>query len=229
MAVCTKEEEYRVHDVEKFIGGFRRFQHKYFGAHNALFNSLKAGQNPTTLVIGCSDSRVDPALLTDCDPGDLFVVRNVANLVPPFERDGSHHGVSAAIEYAVCDLEVQQIIVLGHSGCGGIRGLMRGYEPKTEANFVGNWVRIAQPAREHVLRELAHKSLDHQVRACEMASIIVSLDNLMTFPFIAERVDAGSLALIGWYFDIQQGALYDFDQTRNGFVSLVGAPESANP
>ncbi|KAF0813008.1 Carbonic anhydrase [Andreprevotia sp. IGB-42] len=212
----------QVQDIEKFIGGFRRFQHKYFGEHSALFDVLKAGQNPNTLVIGCSDSRVDPALLTDCDPGDLFVLRNVANLVPPYEHDGTYHGVSAAIEYAVCDLNVLQIIVLGHSGCGGIKGLMSGYEAKTEANFVGKWVQIAQPAREQVLRELAHKTPEQQVRACEMAAIIVSLDNLMTFPFIAKRVEAGKLALIGWYFDIQEGALYDFDQESHRFASLVG-------
>ncbi|SMC26290.1 carbonic anhydrase [Andreprevotia lacus DSM 23236] len=211
----------QLQDIEKFIGGFRRFQHKYFGEHHSLFDSLKTGQNPSSLVIGCSDSRVDPALLTDCDPGDLFVLRNVANLVPPYERDGTYHGVSAAIEYAVCDLEVRQIIILGHSGCGGIGGLMRGYTAKTEANFVGKWVQIALPAREQVLSELAHKTPAQQLRACEMASIIVSLDNLMSFPFIVERVEAGTLSLIGWYFDIQEGALYEFNRGSHRFVPLV--------
>ncbi|WP_028456153.1 carbonic anhydrase [Chitinilyticum litopenaei] len=211
-------------DIEKFIGGFRRFQHKYFGEHSPnLFDELKRGQHPKTLVIGCSDSRVDPALLTDSDPGDLFVVRNIANLVPPYEVDGAFHGVSSAIEYAVCELQVRQIVILGHSGCGGISALLKGYQPKTEANFVGRWVQIAQSARDQVVAELAHKTPEQQLRACEMASIIVSLDNLMTFPFIAERVEAGQLSLIGWYFDIQKGALYDFGQADHTFKELVTA------
>nr|WP_315168466.1 carbonic anhydrase [uncultured Deefgea sp.] len=208
-------------EIEKFIGGFRRFQHKYFGEHRDLFAELQSGQNPKTLLIGCSDSRVDPAILTDCNPGDLFVVRNVANLVPPYEIDGAFHGVSSAIEYAVVHLEVSKIIVLGHSGCGGIRALMDNSTPKTDADFIGRWVRIADAAREQVKRELAHKTPDGQIRACEMAAIIVSMDNLMSFPFIAERVQNGSLSLIGWYFDILRGALYDFDQDKNAFHALV--------
>lgn len=213
-------------DIQRFIGGFRRFQHKYFGEHSELFEQLKRKQKPKTLLIGCSDSRVDPALLTDCDPGDLFVVRNVANLVPPFENDLATHGVSAAIEFAVCDLEVRQIIVLGHSGCGGINVLMNGHAPQSEADFVGRWMQIAEPARLQVLESLAGKPLAEQVRACELASIIVSMDNLMTFPFIAERVEARKLALIGWYFDIQKGELYDFDQEGNAFRLLVTASEA---
>lgn len=212
-------------DVQKFIGGFRRFQHKYFGEKKQLFEQLKRRQRPKTLLIGCSDSRVDPALLTDCDPGDLFIVRNVANLVPPCEMDSARHGVSAAIEFAVCDLKVRQIIVLGHSQCGGISALMKGYQSKSGANFVSNWVSIAESAKQVVEAEMADKSIDEQIRACEAASIIVSLDNLMTFPFIAERVEAGELSLIGWYFDIEKGALYDFDQENNSFQPLVTALE----
>ncbi len=212
-------------DVQKFIGGFRRFQHKYFGEKKQLFEQLKRRQRPKTLLIGCSDSRVDPALLTDCDPGDLFIVRNVANLVPPCEMDTAHHGVSAAIEFAVCDLKVRQIIVLGHSHCGGISALMKGYQSKSGANFVSNWVSIADVAKQQVQTEMGDKPIEEQIRACEAAAIIVSLDNLMTFPFIAERVEAGELALIGWYFDIDKGSLYDFDQENNTFQPLVTALE----
>jgi carbonic anhydrase len=212
-------------DIQKFIGGFRRFQHKYFGEKKQLFEQLKRRQRPKTLLIGCSDSRVDPAQLTDCDPGDLFIVRNVANLVPPCEMDTAHHGVSAAIEFAVCDLKVRQIIVLGHSQCGGISALMKGYQSKSGANFVSNWVSIAEVAKQQVEAEMGEKPIEEQIRACEAAAIIVSLDNLMTFPFIAERVEAGELALIGWYFDIEKGALYDFDQENNIFQPLVTALE----
>ena len=209
-------------DISKFISGFRRFQHKYFGEHTTLFNKLKEKQSPKTLMIGCSDSRVDPAILTDCDPGDLFIIRNVANLVPPFECDNGFHGVSAAIEFAVCDLEVNQIIVLGHSCCGGIKALMHNHEPRTEADFVGHWMRIAEPAKQQVLEGMPKGTEEEKTRACEMASVIISLDNLMTFPFIAERVESGKLSLIGWYFDIDSGVLYDFDQETNMFSSLVG-------
>ncbi|MBS1156905.1 MAG: carbonic anhydrase [Proteobacteria bacterium] len=210
-------------DIQRFIGGFRRFQHKYFGEHRNLFDQLKRGQRPQTLIIGCSDSRVDPALLMDCDPGDMFVVRNVANLVPPFENDASRHGVSAAIEFAVCDLEVRHIVVLGHSSCGGISALMQGHEPKSEADFVGKWVQIADAARQQVRAELGDRPMDEQVRACEVASVIVSLDNLMTFPFVEERVESGQLALIGWYFDLRKGALFEFDPESNAFQPLVTA------
>lgn len=212
-------------DIQRFIGGFRRFQHKYFGERHKLFDELKQGQSPKTLLIGCSDSRVDPALLTDCKPGDIFVVRNVANLVPPFENDNAKHGVSAAIEFAVCDLEVRQVVVMGHSSCGGISSLMHGHPSKTEVDFVGKWMQIAEPARQHVKAEMDGLPVEEQIRACEMAAIIVSLDNLMTFPFIAERVEAGKLSLIGWYFDMQKGELYDFDQESNAFKTLVTAIE----
>ncbi|MBM3116955.1 carbonic anhydrase [Jeongeupia naejangsanensis] len=213
-------------DIEKFIGGFRRFQHKYFGEDTKLFESLKRRQKPKTLLIGCSDSRVDPAILTDCDPGDLFVVRNVANLVPPFETGGQYHGVSAAIEYAVKSLKVRQIVVMGHSACGGIGALMAGDDASNETDFIGSWVSIANPAKQQVLAELDYKSPEAQVRACELAAIIVSLDNLMSFPFVAERVAAGELALIGWYFDIQQGALFQFNPDVNAFEAVVEAPDN---
>jgi carbonic anhydrase len=208
-------------DIEKFISGFRKFQHKYFGEHESLFAQLKKQQSPKTMMIGCSDSRVDPAILTGCDPGDLFIVRNIANLVPPFENDSGHHGVSAAIEFAVCDLEVSRIIVLGHSGCGGIKALMHSHEPRSEADFVGHWMDIAEPAKRQVLSDIPHKTDDEKIRACEMASIIISLDNLMTFPFVSGAVESGRLSLIGWYFDIGSGVLYDFDQSTNGFVPIV--------
>ena len=208
-------------EMDKFIGGFRRFQSKYFGRDSNLFDELKRGQSPKALVIGCSDSRVDPAIVTDCDPGDLFVVRNVANLVPPYEIDGMFHGVSSAIEFAVCDLQVEQIIVMGHSACGGIGALMKGYAAKTDANFVGRWMRIAETAREKVLGELSHHSLAEQLKACEMGSVAVSLDNLLTFPFIAQRVEAGELRLVGWYFDIEQGELHQLDYQKREFHSLV--------
>lgn len=210
-------------EIEKFVSGFRRFQHRYFGEHTALYRDLQCKQSPKTLLIGCSDSRVDPALLTDCAPGELFVIRNVANLVPPYEEGVTHQGVTSAIEYAVMDLEVSQVIVLGHSGCGGINALFNGRKPRNRVDFVGKWMQIAEPAKKYVQSVLGHRPLDAQLRACEMASILVSLENLMRFPFIKERVEAGELALHGWYFCLSEGALYDFDPETGHFRPLVNA------
>jgi carbonic anhydrase len=130
----------------------RRFQKTYFGDNNELYKTLRQGQTPKTLLIGCCDSRVDPAIITDCDPGDLFVVRNVANLVAPYNPDKSYHGVSAALEFAVKGLKVQNIIIMGHTKCGGIEALMRGICDSGETEFIGNWMRIAQRAKEKVLK-----------------------------------------------------------------------------
>jgi len=215
-------------DIEKFIHGFTGFQQRYLGEH-ALFDTLREGQHPGTLVIACCDSRVDPALLTGSDPGDMFVVRNIANLVPPCAPDAPP-GVSSAIEFAVCNLQVARVIVLGHARCGGIRALMSPTPSTLETNFVERWMRIAEPVRERVVRELAHKSCDAQHRACEMASILHSLDNLLTYPWLKQRVEAGQLALHGWYFDLETGALLAYSPRRQEFLPMVcPLEESAAP
>lgn len=195
-------------DIAKLIDGFKQFQERYFGEESSLFAALKREQKPKTLVIGCSDSRVDPALLTGCAPGDLFVVRNVANLVPPCEHDGAYHGVSAALEYAVCFLEVEHIIILGHSGCGGILALLEGNSQGKSGEYISKWVEIAGPARDIVQRHMADKPLQIQAEACEQISLLISLENLLTFPWLRERVEAGSLFLHGWYVDISTGNLF---------------------
>ncbi len=204
-------------DVNKFISGFKRFQSDWLGPDASLFDNLRKGQSPGTMVIACSDSRVDPLFLTDSYPGDIFVVRNVANLVPPCEPDDGRHGVSAALEYAVCHLEVDNIIVMGHSQCGGIKGLMEGICDCGDHSFIGNWVGIARDAKEKVLAELPDKPLDMQTGACERAAILLSLENLMTFPWLKERVEKGRLALHGWYFDLQAGTLSGYSATSSNF------------
>jgi carbonic anhydrase len=198
-------------DIERFIAGFRRFQDNYFGAESSHFEPLKKGQSPKTMIVGCSDSRVDPAILTGCAPGDIFTVRNVANLVPPHEENGGLHGVSAALEFAVCHLGVQHIVVLGHSQCGGIGALMRGTCGCKGGGFISRWMTIATSAREQVLSELPGKAPELQQRAAEQASILLSLENLRSFPFIRERVENRTLSLHGWYFDIGAGELFGYD------------------
>ena len=212
-------------DIAEFIAGFERFQTKYFRDERGLFARLRQGQEPRALVISCSDSRVDPAMLTGADPGDLFVVRNVANLVPPYRHEAEAPGIRAAIEFAVKTLEVGHIIVLGHSGCGGIQALMDG-EGITQHRyeFVGPWVGIAKRARDQVLRELPQKSPALQCRACEQAAILVSLENLLSFPWIRAAVDQGRLALHGWHFDIDAGELLAYSAETSTFDSLLAEP-----
>jgi carbonic anhydrase len=209
-------------DIEKFISGFNRFQQQYFNENPDLYGSLRTGQHPHTLLIGCCDSRVDPLLLTGSNPGDMFIVRNIANLVPPC-TPSAPPGVSSAIEFAVCDLEVDRIIVLGHARCGGIRALMSP-TPRVvqrETDFVGQWMRIAEPVAARVRRELAHRDSAEQHHACELASILQSLDNLLTYPWLKRRVDDGKLKIHGWYFDLESGALMAYSARQQQFLPLV--------
>jgi carbonic anhydrase len=203
---------------KQLIAGFQRFRERSY--EDAQFRELvQFGQTPSTLVVGCCDSRVDPALILDCAPGDLFVIRNVANLVPPAENQGHYHGTSAALEFGVRNLAVQHIIVLGHAQCGGIHALLEGGVAKDDS-FIAAWMRIAEAAREKIERELAGASSEARHRACEQQAILVSLNNLMTFSWIRERVDQGKLALHGWYFDIERGELLGYNATTCQFETL---------
>ena len=208
-------------DINGFISGFKRFQWNWLGSDQTLFESLRKGQSPKAMLIGCSDSRVDPAILTDCSPGDLFVVRNVANLVPPCEPDAGRHGVSAALEYAVCHLEVEHIIVMGHSQCGGIKGLMDGICDCDKDSFIGSWVGIAQAAKQQVLEKMPEQPAEVQEYACEKAAIMLSLENLLTFPWIKQRVEDGQLELHGWYFNLQTGTLSGISPHSGSFEILA--------
>jgi carbonic anhydrase len=201
---------------EKLFAGFRRFKKQYFGDDSHLYDSMKNGQPAKTLMVACCDSRVDPAILTDCDPGDLFTIRNVANLVPPCEDGGHFHGTSAALEFAVNSLEVENIIVMGHANCGGINALWHD-DGSTQSQFINSWVSIAQPAKESVLQALPTATLQKQIKTCEQQAVLVSLENLLTFPCIRKRVEGGSLRLHGWYFDIPAGDLLSYDPATEQF------------
>ncbi len=215
-------------DIATFLAGFERFQEKYFAGDESVFSRLRQGQSPRALVISCCDSRADPGMLMGAGPGDIFVVRNVANLVPPYRNGAEMPGIRADIEFAVKGLNVDQIIIMGHSGCGGIRALMDG-EGITENHyeFIGSWVTIARAARERVLRELAGESRAVQETACNQWAIALSLDNLMSFPWIRQRVEAGTLALHGWYFDIDAGELLAYSTATQCFAPLVAKPAAA--
>ena len=206
--------------IHKMIEGFRSFRDTWFAGDSELFEKLRHGQSPRVCVLSCSDSRVDPALLLKSDPGDLFVIRNVANLVPPCEPDARHHGVSAALEYAVTGLAVEHLILLGHSNCGGIRALMQRSPENPAGQFLDPWLDLAEPAKLAVDAKLADASETTRCRACEEASLILGLENLLTFPWIRERTRTGALTLHAWYFHVAGGLLFHFDRERNGFYRL---------
>ena len=215
------------HDLEKFIAGFERFQQQYYGEDNSRIEELAQGQHPTSLLIGCSDSRVDPGLLMGAEPGDVFVSRNIANMVPPCEIcQGTHHGVSAAIQFAVEQLKVERIIVLGHARCGGIRALMRGV-PTSDSpfDFVSAWVGIGAAAKRSTLSAFGHASFEVQCRVCEQSSILNSLNNLMTYPWVREAIDQGKLSIHGWYFDLDRGELLAYSKRTGAFLPMVSALE----
>lgn len=190
--------------MERLIDGYRRFRAEAWPERRREFERLaEQGQTPRTLVIGCVDSRVDPAMILGAAPGELLVVRNVANLVPPYQPDSAYHGTSAALEFAVRVLQVADIIVLGHGMCGGIRALLEGAPPEA-SDFVAPWMQIAAAARRHALS--CDDGSDRQLE-CEHAAVGLSLDHLRSFPWIAERVAAGTLRLHGGHFDIRTGVL----------------------
>ncbi|MBB5214877.1 carbonic anhydrase [Parapusillimonas granuli] len=207
--------------IENFIDGFARFQQHYFEKHPELYRGLCQGQRPSTLLIGCCDSRVDPAMLLGCDPGDIFTIRNMANLVPPPDRDNGPQGVLAAIQFAVEDLQVERIIVLGHSQCGGIRALMQGRAASDKpVDFVRDWMGVAESARECVLRQLPDASEEEHHRACEQASILISLQNLQRMDGVRRRMEEGSLSLHGWYFDLASGNLLAYSPRADAFLPI---------
>ncbi len=209
-------------DISHLVEGVRRFKARFYEQAPSLMKQLvEQGQAPATLMISCSDSRVDPALLAGANPGELFVVRNVANLVPAYAPDDGLHGTGAALEYAVRDLKVDHIVVLGHAHCGGIKAMLStagGDRPPRE--FVTPWVEMALAASQLYLpdetgsgetRTIPLDRLKQVPFLAERASILGSLDNLMTYPWVRERVEAGTLQLHGWWFDLDSGDLWASD------------------
>jgi carbonic anhydrase len=189
--------------MDDLILGYRRFRSGTWAHQRARFDELsKTGQRPRTMLIACSDSRADPQMIFDAAPGELFIVRNVANLTPPYGPDSKFHGTSAALEFGVRALKVQNVVVMGHAMCGGIHALLHG-APAEASDFVGQWVNIAQRAKLRALHLAPEKRQDF----CERESVRLSLENLMTFPWVASAVAAGELALHGCYFDIRSGIL----------------------
>jgi carbonic anhydrase len=206
-------------DVDELVDGYRRFLERRTREEATLYGVLaERGQSPRVMVIACCDSRADPAAIFDARPGQLFVVRNVANLVPPFEPHGDYHGTSAALEFAVTGLEVETILVMGHGRCGGVRAYLDGlYEDEPPRGFIHRWMALLKSARADALREVGDQPIEAQAQALERASVRHSIDNLQTFPFIKDRVAEGSLRLRGAFFDIADGVLFALDPESGAF------------
>jgi len=207
--------------LRKLTTGFLEFQRDTFLPKRAFFRDLAVKQRPKIMMVACSDSRVDPAILTNAEAGDLFMVRNVANLVPPCAKDDGAHGTSAALEFAVISLEVEHIIVLGHSGCGGIEALMTA-DPALDPEhaFIHNWMKIADEAKRRTLILARHQPQEVQRRLLEQESIKTSLANLLSFPWIDKRVHDGRLRLHGWRFDLVEGNMYVYVSDHDAFEPL---------
>lgn len=192
-----------MHNVDDLLSGYRRFRSGNYQRDAELYEKLGRGQDPDILIIGCADSRADPSDIFDAAPGQLFVVRNVANLVPPYETTKGQHGVSAALEFAVTALKVKHIVVMGHGSCGGVAASLAAVKDKPVGQFIAPWVELLNKARDKVLASGAD---DHQL-ALEHAGVNASIENLMSFPFVSHAVARGELELHGAWFAIAKGEL----------------------
>ncbi|MBI1300518.1 MAG: carbonic anhydrase [Alphaproteobacteria bacterium] len=208
-------------DLQKLVTGYKTFISEEDRAH---FHKLATeGQFPKVMVIGCSDSRVNPDLIFHARPGDLFVVRNVANLVPPFEVDEASHGTSAALEFAVTGLHVEHIVVMGHSACGGVRACCDSVHNEAEnppGIFIPKWTSILSKCAEDVLHENPDIGIEDMATQVELAGIKSSLNNMKAFPFIQDAMKENKLQIHGAYFDIKEAQLYALDKQTDEFLPV---------
>lgn len=197
--------------LEQLIARARAYRAEKYPQQQPQYQRLVSeGQSPKILMIACSDSRVDPTIIFGAEPGEIFLVRNVASLVPPFQPDTACHGTSAALEFGVTSLGVEHIVVLGHGYCGGVAALLRGADKdRTSSDFIGPWLSSAAVVRDRLLSEYPDLPKEQAERQLEYETVCQSVTNLHSFPWIAERVENGTLALHGWHFDIAEGALRD--------------------
>jgi carbonic anhydrase len=205
--------------LSKLIEGYRRFREKDWARERERWAELAEGQSPKVMILSCADSRTDPAQIFDARPGEMFVVRNIAALAPPYETSRGYHGVSAALEFAVTQLKVGEILVMGHGLCGGCAAALTGQFDDTEpgqGHFIADWVHMLNGARDKVRAQ--HAELDRSAfLEMEREAVKISLSNLRTFPWIADREQAGELKLHGAHFSIAEGRLYVLDEAEVEF------------
>ena len=205
--------------IKNLKTGFKDFRNNAFKEKSELWDGfIENGQDPKIAIVACSDSRVDPAIMMNAGAGEIFVIRNVANLVPPYDENEGYHGTSAALEYAVQHLKVEHIIVLGHAYCGGISSLFGPRKVGTEGHFfIPPWMSIAEPAHRRVCATMPDASEAQQARACEKGAVMVSMENLMTFSCIRKKIYESQLRLHGWFVDIKAGTLSCYNSETSQF------------
>jgi carbonic anhydrase len=202
---------------QRLIEGYTAFADGRLRSEQDRYRELaELGQNPEIMVIGCCDSRVSPEVIFDARPGELFVVRNVANIIPPYSPDGQAHGVSAALEFAIAALKIKHIVVLGHAHCGGVKAFATDAEPLSPGDFIGKWMQLMAPAADKVGPRGNLSAADYLTRL-EQANVGNSLDNLMTFPRIAKLIERGGVETHGAYFGVASGELYVMDKASGNF------------
>ena len=206
---------------QRLIDGYGAFAEGRLQSEQNRYRELaEHGQTPEIMVIGCCDSRVSPEVIFDARPGELFVMRNVANLVPPFETEGTYHGVSAALEFGVGALKVKHIVVLGHAHCGGVRAFAEEHIPLSPGDFIGRWMSLMAPAAEKV-GPRGSMSREEYLERMEKASVVNTLDNLMTFPRLRKLIERGAVALHGAYFGVATGQLSVLDRATGEFHPIA--------
>lgn len=207
----------------RLIDGYNAFANGRLPSEQDRYRELaESGQKPEIMVIGCCDSRVSPEVIFDAGPGELFVMRNIANLVPVYQPDANAHGVSAALEYAASVLRVKHIVVLGHAQCGGIRAFIDKAAPLSPGDFIGKWMAMFIKPGE-VVEQRSHETMQKFVERIEKAAVFRSLENLMTFPFVRKAVERGDMRLHGAYFGVAEGSLFVLDEATKEFRSVVKA------
>jgi carbonic anhydrase len=207
---------------QRLIQGYRAFLDGPLRREQDRYRELaEAGQSPEVMVIGCSDSRVSPEVIFDARPGELFVVRNVANIVPPYAPDGQAHGVSAALEFGIAALKIRHIVVLGHAHCGGVRAFVEKAAPLSPGDFIGHWMRLMAPAAEKAGPQERLSWPDYLTRL-EQANVVNSLDNLLTFPRLRTLIERGQVATHGAYFGVAKGELSVRDERTGDFGPVAG-------
>jgi carbonic anhydrase len=209
-------------EFDTLLNGYRRFRSQGWGTQRQRWAELAEGQSPKAMVIACSDSRVDPSLIFDARPGEIFVVRNVANLVPPFEPDNHYHGVSAALEFAVTQLEIEELVVMGHGFCGGCAAALTGQFENAEhgqGHFIAHWIDMLSEARAPIRHR--HPELGREAFfEMELEGVRISLRNLRSFPWVREREEAGRLKLRGAWFAVAEGLLHVCDEAEGTFAPV---------
>jgi carbonic anhydrase len=212
---------------QRLIEGYGAFAAGRLQREQDRYNELaRAGQSPEVMVIGCCDSRVSPEVIFDARPGELFVVRNVANIIPPYSPDGQAHGVSAALEFGVGALRVKHIVVLGHAHCGGVKAFAQDSEPLGPGDFIGKWMQLMAPAAHKIAPMGGAEDHAAYLTRLEQANIANSLDNLMTFPLLAKLIEKGKIATHGAYFGVASGDLSVLDKATGEFKP-VGRSDKA--